>query len=87
MTFDIERAAGQSIVERDRGGLRVEPYRALGSDARTVLHVPPVTDGRPSGRHAAPSTGKPIPGAGIERAEAAALYPSEGDLRPHRLDA
>jgi hypothetical protein len=71
MTLDIEKAAKLSIVERDRGGLRGDGYRPLGLEARTVLHAPPVHQGRDIQQNVSPSTGATVEAAGGKGAERA----------------
>lgn len=86
MILDIGKAAGLRTVERDRGGLTVEPYQPLTGADRMRLRPPSlhrgrvVADGRPT------DTGRPVERAGGTTAEApapvqagcfAALLPEE----------
>src|SRR5215218_4461350 len=77
MILDIEKAAKLCTIERDRNGLRVEAHRPLCTDARTVLHVPPVHQGRVILGEVVPGTGQSDKRAGGETAGASRRVPEE----------
>ncbi|SDB20190.1 hypothetical protein, partial [Bauldia litoralis] len=64
MILDIEKAAGLRTVERDRGGLSIEPYLPMSDDDRSRLRPPGLLHEWPSSPGMAEDTDYPLPAAG-----------------------
>jgi len=77
MILDIEKAARLRTIERDRGGLSVEPYLPMSADDRSRLRPPGLRRERPSAPGMALDAGEPLPAAGGETAELRPRVPEE----------
>jgi len=83
MILDIEKAAELCVVERpSKGPPRLEAYRSLEQATKTALHGPPVHQGRPTGFGVAQGTGRTLPAAGGETADAPPFFLDSDDLLP-----
>jgi hypothetical protein len=86
MTLDIEKAAGLRVVERDRGGITVEPYLPLSSDDVARLRPPGTHRARDIPSEPVIGTGQPVEAAGGEGADVGTASTSRADragrLRP-----
>lgn len=61
MILDIEKTAGLRTVERDRGGLSIEPYMPMSDDDISRLRPPGLLHERPPSPGMAEDTDYPLP--------------------------
>lgn len=69
MVLDIEKAAALRTVERDLGGLSIEPYMPMSADGRSRLRPPGLHQERQLSPPMAADTEEPFPAAGGGTAE------------------
>jgi hypothetical protein len=77
MTFDIEKAARLRVVERDQGGLTVEPYLPMTNVDRSRLRPPSTHQGRVIPGEVETNTGEPVKAAGGKTAVPSRRIPED----------